>query len=79
MSTTSETRLDWKSFGEYIQMSRKKMGMGQKEFAEAINRKQPDVSLIERGKKQVTVETVWRIAEAIGVSPVTLFSKFEKK
>ena len=79
MSTTSETKLDWVAFGKYIASCRKKMGMDQKEFAELIKRKQPDVSLIERGKKQVTVETIWRIAEAIELTPATLFSKFQEK
>lgn len=79
MSTTQEKMLDWERFGKYVSAMRKKLGMSQMVFAERISRKQADVSKIERGKTQVTVETIFRIAEALQLKPETLFSKFQKK
>jgi transcriptional regulator with XRE-family HTH domain len=79
VSTISEPKLDWIAFGQFVAELRKRQGLSQVEFAELIGRKQPDVSVIEKGSRQSTVETIWRIADALEVAPQKLFSKLEKK
>ena len=78
MSTINNPNLDWEAFGEYVKNARKKLKMNQKQFAKKIGKYQPDIGAIEKGKRQSSVETCFKIAEALGISPITLFSKFQK-
>ena len=78
MSTTSNANLDWIAFGQYVKSTRERLGLSQKDFAQLIGKYQPDIGCIEKGTRQSTVETCFRIAEAFGISPTTLFSKFNK-
>ena len=78
VSTVSKPNLNWVEFGVYIKTTRTKLRMSQKEFARRIRKHQPDVVLIEKGDRQSTVETCFLIADALQISPATLFSKFQK-
>ena len=49
-----------------ITRAREAMNMTQEELAEAIKTKQQTVSRIERGAQNVTIETLDRIAKALG-------------
>ena len=78
MSTISNPKLNWREFGEYIAAMRKKQGITQKEFAEMIGIHQPDVSVLEKGSRQSTVEMIWKVAEALSISPQKLFSRIKE-
>ncbi|MEM1066331.1 MAG: helix-turn-helix transcriptional regulator [Pseudomonadota bacterium] len=52
---------------EALELARLYWGYSQVEMAEALDMSQAMVSQIERGKKSVTIETLDRYAEALGV------------
>lgn len=79
MTTVEIVQLDWPAFGAYIAERRKRIGMTQVDLAKAINRAQPDVSKIERGTVQPTIETFVRIAESLQIKPETLLTQLQKK
>lgn len=74
MGTCTTAHLNWEAFGDFIATRRKSLHMTQGQFALEIGRKQPDVSNLERGTVEPTVETVVRIASALEVEPLKLFA-----
>ncbi len=60
--------IDFQVIGFHISYYRKKKGLSQAELAEMISSSVPYISYIETGKKQVGVEYLVRIAEALEVS-----------
>ena len=79
IATVTATKIDWKSMGEYIADRRRAIGMTQGELAEAVSRKQPDISAIEAGRVQSTLETLVNVAAALKIDIKTLVGKFLKK
>lgn len=79
MATMTNTKVDWKAMGAYIADRRRHIGMTQADLADAVSRKQPDISEIERGNVQPTVETLINIAEALTLKPDKLLVQFLKK
>ena len=67
MSTLKE------KLGRRIQEIRKSKNLTQEKLAELIGLDTPNLSNIERGKRFVTVETLEKIINALGVSEKTLF------
>lgn len=64
--------------GENIQKARKAAGMTQKELAEKLGVSAPNISQYERGTKTPKIETVKRIAHALGVYWDTLYPEDEQ-
>ena len=56
-------------FHEKLQELRKSRGMTQEELAEKVDISASHMSVVERGKKGVKVETLVNIANALDVSP----------
>lgn len=79
MATVTNTKLDWAAIGAYIADKRKASGLTQGELADAVRRKQPDISLLERGLVQPTVETLVNVCEALGINVGRLLERFRKK
>jgi transcriptional regulator with XRE-family HTH domain len=79
MATVINTKVDWKAMGLYIADRRRHLGMTQSELATVTGRKQPDISVMERGTAQSTVETLVNVAEALGLKPGKLIEQFLKK
>ena len=75
----TETRVEWEALGEFIAERRKKLRMTQSDLADAICRKQPDVSAFEKAKIQPTIDTFLAICEALDVSPENTLRRFRKK
>lgn len=46
--------------------------MSQEDFADAANLHRTYIGGVERGERNVTLLTVWRLAEALGVDPGSL-------
>lgn len=56
-------------FGKRLQEVRRQAGMSQEELAHKARLHQVTVSLIENGKRAVTLTTLERVAKALGVAP----------
>lgn len=59
--------------GENIRDARVAAGISQEELAARMDVDQGYVSSLEAGRRNPTVLTVWRAAEALGVMPEILF------
>ena len=62
-------------FGRNVQTLRQERGVSQEKFAEQIGMHRTRWSAIERGEKNLTLQTVERIAEYFGRDPGGLLSK----
>lgn len=60
------------TFGERVKSRRTILGMTQVDLAEKIGIHRPDLSDIENGKHSPTLETVEKVAKALGVPPSSL-------
>jgi len=58
--------------GAKIKASRKSKGINQKQLAEILKVSESMVSQYERGLKKPKIETIQKIASALGVSPVDI-------
>lgn len=69
-------RLHRKMFGETIRSYRKKVGMSQEKLAEKADLHHNYIGEVERGEKAATIDTILKIAKALGVHPGHLFDEF---
>lgn len=60
--------------GERIRSARMRMGMTQRELADAVGLHQSEISRIERGARDFSVGTFGRIAVAFGMRPEELMA-----
>jgi len=63
----------FQAIGAKIRESRIKLNMSQKELAGACGVRQPDISKIEEGKKNITLETLIRICKIVGLKEIQTF------
>lgn len=63
----------FKSIGTKIRESRIKLNMSQKELARSSGIRQPDISKIEEGKQNITLETLIKICKIIGLKEIKTF------
>jgi len=68
-----------KKFSVIVRKRRQKLGLSQEELAEKAEIDRTYVSLIERGKRTVTINVAERIAVALGMSLSRLFRKAESQ
>jgi transcriptional regulator with XRE-family HTH domain len=61
-------------FGQRVKSLRKEKGMSQEELAEKSGLNRPYISAIEQGKRNVSLEVMEKLAEAMGVEIVILIS-----
>ena len=62
----------FKSIGVRIREARIDKEMSQKDLALAVGMKQPDISKIEEGKKNITLETLSRICRRLGIEEIEM-------
>ena len=60
----------FKAIGTKIRENRLKLNMSQKELARSSGIRQPDISKIEEGKKNITMETLIKICKIIGLKEI---------
>jgi len=65
--------------GEEIRRARKKAGLSQEAVADKAGLHRTYISLVERNKKSPTLETLFRICQAIGVSAAAVVKTVEDK
>ena len=59
-------------FGETLQKFRQAKGLSQESLALTCGRDRTYISMLERGKRQPTLETIFRLAEGLEVAPSEL-------
>ncbi|MBI4727082.1 helix-turn-helix transcriptional regulator [candidate division TA06 bacterium] len=62
-------------FGLRIQQLRKQQGITQEELGFRSNLHSTHIGMIERGVKNVTLETIVKLADALGISTELLFAE----
>ena len=67
-----------KLVGEQIRALRKNKGLTQEELASRSNLQIPYVSDIERGERNISLETLDKIIEALEIAPIEVF-RFDDK
>lgn len=66
-------------FGEQVQELRLDSGLSQEALADAAGLHRTHISLIERGKRSVRLETIEQLARALNVQPSTLMPEIKLK
>lgn len=62
-------------FGELVRRLRKEQGYSQEEFSFRVGLHQTYVSSVERGERNVTIQTADRIAKALDTTLADLFGR----
>lgn len=62
----------FKRIGETIKKARMEKGWNQSDFARRVGMKQPDISAIEKGKKNITLETLARLCKILNIENILL-------
>lgn len=65
--------------GNKIKEARKEKKLSQRDLAQRIGMKQPDISRIEDGKKNITLETLFRLSEVLDIKLVLEKSNNKRK
>ncbi len=71
--------LDPVTVGQVIQRFREKRGLSQEVVSGLADIGRTHLSAIERGARKPTLETFFRIADALGVSPSEIVKEIEKE
>jgi len=61
-------------FGKNVRELRKKRGWSQERLAEVANLHRNYVGNVERGEQNVSIDTIEKLAQALGVRPEKLFA-----
>lgn len=62
----------FQKFGILIREARIKKGLNQKQLAQSIAMKQPDISRIEEGKKNITLFTLMRLCKILEIKKIDI-------
>lgn len=65
-------------FGRVLREAREATGLSQESFDDAVGMDRTTISLLERGKQSPTIETVWRLCDALDAKPSELLARVEK-
>ena len=64
-----------RQFGQKVRAAREARGLSQEALAHAAGLHQPHISLIERGQRSGRLETIEKLATALGRQPASLMPK----
>jgi len=70
--TIGRTPGTFRAVGMKIREARIRKGLSQKQLALRIGMKQPDISRIEEGKKNITLFTLTRLCKVLGIEKITI-------
>ena len=68
-----------KRFGKLVRCLRQERGYSQEEFSFRVRLHQTYISSVERGERNVTIQTADRIARALGTTLSDLFGDLERE
>lgn len=71
-------KYDHRITGQVIGRLRVQHGLSQEELAQKAGIARSHLAMIENGKKSASVETLWKIAEALGIKLSYLLDVIEK-
>ncbi len=71
-------RLTLPMFGEELKKARKASGLTQEELAARAGLHNTYISLLERNRKSPTLDSLFRICKALGISASSLIEQVEK-
>ncbi|MFN7582567.1 MAG: helix-turn-helix domain-containing protein [Planctomyces sp.] len=63
------------AFGHAVRESRKSLGLSQADFAEISQLHRTYVGGVERGERNPTLSTIWRLANALKMPPEELIGR----
>ncbi len=66
-------------FGKVLRTLREGQNLSQEKLAEYCDLDRTYISLLERGLRQPTISTIFKIADALDISPSELVKKVEMK
>lgn len=66
-------------FGANVRVYRRAAGLSQEAVAARMGVDRAFISAIERGRQNVTLLTIWQLAEALKVRPADLFTEPAQK
>lgn len=66
-----------KQFAKVLQELRHKSGLSQEELAERCNLHDRYISFLERGLRQPTITTIFKLAKALDITPSALIKEVE--
>ncbi len=67
-----------KKFGRLVRHLRQEKGYSQEDFSFRVRLYQTYISSVERGERNVTIQTADRIAKALGTTLADLFGELER-
>lgn len=70
--TIGRTSSTFRAVGIEIREARIRKGLSQKQLALQIGMKQPDISRIEEGKKNITLFTLTRLCKVLGIEKINM-------
>jgi transcriptional regulator with XRE-family HTH domain len=76
LSPATKKRLE--ALGEHLRLTRRSLGVSRAKLADSIGMHVANYARIERGKKNVTVDTLLRIATGLGVDLVMRLEQPER-
>lgn len=68
-----------KQFAEVLKELRHEQGLSQEELAERCGLHDRYISFMERGLRQPTITTIFKLAKALNISPSDLIKQVEQK
>jgi transcriptional regulator with XRE-family HTH domain len=66
-------------FGRAVRYHRTRQGYGVRELARMMGMAAPNISHIERGTYNVTLETIQKYADALDVPPICLLTEYNEE
>jgi transcriptional regulator with XRE-family HTH domain len=71
--------IDARHLGQAIRIQRRRANVSQRELAEEIGTQQSYISEIETGKRLMSLATLGRLADALGIRPSELLRAAERR
>lgn len=65
--------------GERIKSLRKSKGLTQANLGEQVDLPQPYIGGIEKGERNISLDTLQKLLEALNITPAELFNSYENK